>query len=66
MKQHFPQYTLAVLLALTLVGCHGPEYDDVVYDSAETYEYDHEEGNTINGWTVTCDGPFILFHNSSA
>ena len=66
MKQHFPQYTLAVLLSLTLVGCHGPEYDDVVYDSAETYEYDHEEGNTINGWTVTCDGPFILFHNSSA
>ena len=66
MKQHFPQYTLAVLLALTLVGCHGPEYNDEVYDSPETYEYDHEEGNTINGWTVSCSGPFILFHNSSA
>lgn len=66
MKQHFPQYTLAVLLALTLVGCHDPEYDDEVYDSAEIYEYDHEEGNTINGWTVSCNGPFILFHNSSA
>ena len=59
MKQHFPQYTLAVLLALTLVGCHGPEYNDEVYDSPETYEYDHEEGNTIRGWTVACDGPDI-------
>ena len=66
MKQHFLQYTLAVLLALTLVGCTGPDYDNEEYDSAETYEYKHEEGNRINGWTVSCNGPFILFHNSSA
>lgn len=59
MKQHFPQYTLAVLLGLVLAGCHGPEYSDQVYDEDKLYEYDNDEGNTIRGWTVTCDGPAI-------
>lgn len=59
MKQHFPQYTLAVLLGLVLAGCHGPEYSDQVYDEDKLYEYDNDEGNTIRGWTVACDGPAI-------